>query len=224
MSPAFRFNVALLLGVCGASASASTIPVSLKFDFNKASPQTNTQSGWTAVNGTGATFTTANGFGWVVETGVSSIPQNAIERIPPGDTLADMLYDAHYRTSGGSPQTGQFKITLPNSPLPLGNYHVTMYFRDTSAGPSSYKFSVYAESQTDPSATIETDRNVTLTKDFFVEVNDGALNLYFVMKNTNSGYLVNGIEVDQYLPLPGSLALLGMGLVGAGLSRRRFSQ
>lgn len=131
--------------------------------------------------------------------------------------LGDLLEDFYFANS-------QIKLTF--SGLAAGNYSLTSWFHDPSYAQSVLKIDVNS---------VDLLTGLTATTGFSpVSIGTGTVNFYsdglggdvvlFIetaeVRNTDSAVILNGFSL-QSVPEPASIALLGLGLIGIAVSRKR---
>jgi len=189
----------LVLASWGVSSAHANL---YKFDMGTATSLV--QSGYTQITNT-TTYTASLGYGWA-----SAL--YAVDQVGPG-TMNALYKDCNY-----DPLTtaDTFKVDVP-----ADTYTVTLYFYNNSA-----KDHMQVLAQGNPISGL-TDFNLPagtpVTKTFNVTVSTGQLNLTFQKNSGNPGttnWIINGIDISS-VPLPSTLFLLGTGLMGLGLVRRK---
>ena len=134
--------------------------------------------------------------------------------------------------SGTGTYTGSFSFTGFDSIIPYANstaagFTVTTSF--TTLGTNVFTYNVLNDTLTIGGGSNALSWSTSNTNDWQLVV-DNFLQSQFVRLRYSAAGAINGTDIDtrvgsvtKVVPEPGTLALLGLGIVGLGLSRRRKS-
>ena len=197
------FVIFSLIGLAGINLAQANMIDLYNFDFGSNSSPV--QNGWLQVTNN-TLYSPQSGYGWDAKPTAT----NRSGATPPEyqDMLRDFNHSAGDRT---------FMIDLA-----AGTYSIELYFYSTTNQNNNNIWSVYLGNSSTVLATATgLPKNTEVTRQFDITMaSAGQLDLRF-NKAGNGNWQINGINVAQETPVPPTFLLLGTGLLGLTLFRRR---
>jgi hypothetical protein len=193
-----------LIGLAGINLAQANMIDLYNFDFGSNSSPV--QNGWLQVTNN-TLYSPQLGYGWDARL----TPTNRNGANPP--EYPNMLRDFNHSSSDRT-----FEIDLA-----AGTYRIELYFYDNSAHFNSW--TVYLGNSSTVLATLTgLPKNTEVTRQFDITMaSAGQLDLRF-NKASIGNWQINGISVAQEAPVPPTILLLSLGLLGlVGLRRFRKS-